>query len=171
MIQRLIDQVITREGGFVNHPDDRGGPTNMGITIATLSDYRGSQATPEDVRRLEHPEARAIYYQNYWTAPGLFTLDISGAVLGAVFDAAVHHGPHTAIQLLQRSVGLVDDGIIGPITRECTGRMRAQNLMALFVAERVEYMGYIVKKNPTQSKFIHGWLRRMSGFIQDIPLA
>jgi lysozyme family protein len=171
MIHNLINRLIQREGGYVNHPDDKGGPTNMGITLRTLASWRGTVVTARDVKDLGYDEAAAIYRQRYWIDPGLFTLSVSPLLMAVLFDAAVHHGPRKAVQLLQRSIGVKDDGIIGPITRECVGRMRATNMMALFVAERVEYMGYLVKKDPTQSDFIHGWLRRMSGFITDIPLA
>src|SRR5690606_13690489 len=68
-IDTILDEIIRREGGYVNHPADRGGPTNFGITAQTLGSWRklGRPATAAEVQALKEPEARAIYRQQYIT--------------------------------------------------------------------------------------------------------
>ncbi|MHC9348171.1 glycosyl hydrolase 108 family protein, partial [Clostridium perfringens] len=65
-IDTLLDELIAREGGYVDHPADRGGPTNMGITlgVARANGFAG------DMRRLPPATARTIYRQLYWDGPG-----------------------------------------------------------------------------------------------------
>jgi hypothetical protein len=65
----MIDDILAREGGFVNHPADRGGPTNFGVTQATLASWRGREATIDDVRSLTIDEARDIYRTKYYVGP------------------------------------------------------------------------------------------------------
>ena len=64
-IDTILDEIIRREGGYVNHPADRGGPTNFGITAQTLGSWRklGRPATTAEVRALTEAEARAVYRQ------------------------------------------------------------------------------------------------------------
>jgi lysozyme family protein len=57
----ILAAILRREGGFVNHPADRGGPTHYGITQATLQAWRGRAVSEEDVRALSVEEAKAIY--------------------------------------------------------------------------------------------------------------
>lgn len=171
MIYELIDRLIAREGGFVNHPDDRGGPTNMGITMATLQAWRKTGISINDVEDLDIGEARQIYFANYWQRPGLNTLAIGSYPLDMLFDSCVLHGPTRTVRLLQACLGCHVDGKIGPITRECAGRLDGPRLMALFMAARVEMLGEILTQSPRQSAFAHGWMRRMGEFIKDIPLA
>lgn len=103
------------EGGYVDHPEDPGGATNMGITRATLARWRGGPVTKAAVRALEREEAAAIYRRFYWNA-------VSGDALpsgvdASVFDHAVHAGPSRAIRTLQKALGVRADGRIGPVTR------------------------------------------------------
>lgn len=113
-----LAETLRQEGGFVDHPLDPGGATNMGITRRTLATSRGVspwwKLPVADVRKLAEPEAASIYRARYWQPcrgdalpPGL---DL------AVFDYAVNSGPDRAIQALQRALGVTADGRIGPQT-------------------------------------------------------
>lgn len=106
--------VLRAEGGFVDDARDPGGTTNMGITHRTLAYWRGGPVTVEDVRELTEREARAIYRANYWNP--VRGDDLPPGVDLCVFDASVHHGPGTAVRLLQAAVGVERDGAIGPVT-------------------------------------------------------
>lgn len=169
MIDHLIDRVIAREGGYVNHPADRGGPTNMGITLATLASYRAKQVTAEDVKALTRQEAATIYRLNYWIRPGFVNLKVAPQVAEMVFDAAVHHGVGAATRFLQRAVGVKDDGVLGPVTRRAVGDYPGRKLAARFLVERAEELGRIITRNPSQAAFAHGWFRRLGEFILMIP--
>ncbi|MGI9492293.1 MAG: glycoside hydrolase family 108 protein, partial [Geminicoccaceae bacterium] len=99
-IESMIDDVLRREGGFVDHPADRGGPTNFGITQRTLARYLGRDVAREDVRRLSRDLAAEIYRRSYYLEP---RIDAAPADIRAfLFDSAVNHGPRRAVRFLQQ---------------------------------------------------------------------
>jgi len=110
-IDTILDEVIRREGVYVNHPADRVGPTNFGITAQTLGSWRklGHPATAAELQALTEPEARAIYRQQYTTSPGFETVT-HPALLHLLVDARVHSGPKGAVQWLQAALGIAADG-------------------------------------------------------------
>jgi len=169
LIEDLIAEVIRREGGYVNHPADKGGPTNMGITLETLGKYRNNEVTADDVQKLTRAEAENIYYLMYWRQHGLHTVTGSIPVQGMLLDAAVHHGPRTAIKLLQRAIETSPDGVIGPKTRAAADAMDPRELAAALVAARAIHYGKILERSPGQSVFAEGWMTRLAEFIEKIP--
>jgi lysozyme family protein len=172
-INVLIDQLIEREGGYVDHPADRGGPTNFGVTIRTLSDYRHSLTlcTAKDVEKLTLAEARRIYKKMYWEEPRFNDLRLSPVLTEMVFDAGVHHGPTQAAKMLQDAIGVEADGIIGAKTLAMAARLDAPHLAAWFMAERNLFLGRLLTRDPSQAVFAHGWDKRISEFIKQIPYA
>lgn len=115
------------EGGFVDDSRDRGGPTNHGVTLATLSHWRGRSCTVDDVRALSLAEAEAIYRAQYWKAVDGDQLP-AGVDLMA-FDAAVNQGPGTAARFLQHAAGVTPDGVIGPRTIAAVAGTNAADLV------------------------------------------
>jgi len=105
-IDTILDEIIRREGGYVNHQADRGGPTKFGITAQTLGAWRklGRPATASEVQALTKDEARAIYRQQYITGPGLDVITHPG-LLRLLVDSGVHSGPKRAVQWLQSALG------------------------------------------------------------------
>ncbi|ANI77673.1 hypothetical protein EP837_01243 [Sphingobium sp. EP60837] len=104
-VAALIDEVIAREGGYSNHPADRGGPTNFGITqaVARANGYAG------DMRQLPRAVAEAIYRRLYWERPGYgFVTEIAPNVAGELFDSTVNMGPATATRFLQRALNALN---------------------------------------------------------------
>lgn len=169
MIEQIIDRVLEREGGYVNHPRDRGGPTNHGITQNTLAAWRGHAVTAEDVENLDRREAAEIYRSLYWLAPGFDTLNsLHPLIVEMLFDAGVNHGPASAVKMLQRAAGATDDGDLGPKTRSAAARMHQRELAARLAAERVLAYGRIVGNNPSQAVFAHGWAARAAEFIRQL---
>ena len=110
--QKIIDGIIKREGGFVNHPNDRGGPTNFGITLGTLGAWRSRLVTVEDVAGLGLDEARGIYVSEYLVKPKIGKINNIPLRIFAL-DSAVQHGPARAIRWLQKAAGVPADGILG----------------------------------------------------------
>ena len=104
---------LQEEGGFVDNPRDPGGATNKGITLTTFRRYDPG-ATVDDLREIGDAMVAGIYAKGYWVPVDGDSLP-SGIDL-AVFDFGVNAGPGTAIRLLQRAVGVADDGILGPIS-------------------------------------------------------
>ena len=171
MIDKLIDRLIQIEGGFVNDSVDRGGPTKYGITQATLSHWRGTAVTAKDVENLDLQETRQIYLMQYWVKPRICDLKLSEPLQEMVFDAGVHHGVSRATKLLQSSMSVAADGIIGTVTINAAQRLNGPHLAALFMAERVEFIAKIIHSDPSQVKFANGRFRRCGNFIRAIPLA
>ncbi len=111
---RCLKFTLQFEGGFVNDPKDPGGPTNLGITQATLSTFLGRQASIAEVKALTPAKVTPIYKLRFWD-------HVSGDELPegidlAVFDFGVHSGPTRGIIELQRVLGVADDGKLGPVT-------------------------------------------------------
>lgn len=171
MIIGLVHRLMEREGGYVDHPNDRGGPTNMGVTIKTLSAWRDYSVTKEEVKNLTFHEASRIYRNLYWTRPGFAQLEITCICKEMLFDAAVHHGPRRAARLLQRAAGAKIDGRLGPLSREAVRIHPGDVLAAGFMAARVHYIGKIITRLPKQAVFAAGWMKRMQEFILLIPEA
>ena len=171
MIDDLIKDLMIVEGGYVNNPDDKGGPTNMGITQATLAQWRGHPVTADDVQDLTEEEAFDIYESEYWIKPRICDLGLSEVLEGMVFDAAVNHGVSRAIKMLQDALGLTADGVIGQMTIAAAQDTDSITLGSLYMGERVEFHGAIISNNHSQAQFALGWARRCKAFINDIPEA
>ncbi len=170
-IEQLVNQVLENEGGFVDHPADRGGPTNHGVTQRTLAHWRKCEVSSDDVRQLSKEEACEIYCQMYWRDYKLDTICDNPVVNELLLDSSIQHDPVSTIKMLQRAIGSTPDGLIGPMTRAAAQACSAQDLAAAFVAERVVYYGKVVKRDPSQVVFIDGWLQRMARYIRAIPAA
>mgnify|MGYP005839663143 CR=1 FL=1 len=172
LVDKLLDELLAREGGYVHHPADRGGPTKYGITQRTLSEWLGRPASIDEVRTLDEETAREIYVARYLAGPRIDTLP--GGIVGQVFDMAVNHGPRRAVRILQEVLGLagwrVDiDGAVGPETRRAA--FEAQERMGPFLAnaiadQRANFYRRLVAADPSQGVFLRGWLARAEAFKQ-----
>jgi lysozyme family protein len=168
LIDSLITRVIQKEGGYVDHPADRGGPTNHGITLATLHAWRRAPVSAWDVQLLSEDEARAIYRANYFEKPGLDAVT-DPAIQEFLFDYAVNSGPAAAVKALQTALGVTADGDFGPISRAALGKVT--NHLALFYrlkAERYELLLRFIGRDPGQAVFAAGWANRLDHFEQRI---
>lgn len=158
-----IDLTIGNEGGYVNHPSDPGGATNLGVTIAVLGEWLGRKATIADVKGLTITTARAIYTKNYWNPAGC-DLYPSG-VDYLVFDMAVNAGVDRAKKLLQRAVGATEDGKIGPKTLAAINKIKPVDLVEEYSKVRMRF--YLDLNKPV---FIKGWLNRVLDTLTDAVL-
>jgi lysozyme family protein len=174
-VEQMIDDVIRREGGYVDHPQDRGGPTNFGITQSTLSRHLGRPVSTEEVRRLEPALAAEIYRREYYEAPGIDALP--ARIQPFALDAAVNHGPGRAIRFVQQVCNaagfgaLAVDGQCGPRTRQAAAaadRVMGDWLLAALVEERRNFYRALVERQPEQRVFLRGWLNRVAEF--DVPM-
>jgi lysozyme family protein len=150
-----MEYVLKHEGGYVDHPKDPGGATNMGITLATLRDWRERPVSKANVKALSRSEAMEIYRALYWnTVKGD---DLPAGVDYAVLDFAINSGPDRAARYLQRIVGATQDGRIGPITLALTKRMDAAEVINALCDARLAYL----KGLKTWDTFGKGWERRV----------
>jgi lysozyme family protein len=153
---KAFNQVIVYEGGYVNHPQDPGGPTNLGITQATLSRYLGRAASIQDVKTLTKEGVKPIYKKFFWDV--LRCDDLPGGVDLAVYDFGVNSGPSRAARYLQSVVGTAQDGIIGPITLEACNRYSAEEVIKKLMAKRLRFLVGL----RTWATFGRGWKARLN---------
>lgn len=152
--EAALARVLAHEGGYVDHPSDPGGATNMGITHATLAAWRGRPVSKADVRALGQREAAAIYRARYWEP--IRGDDLPGGLDYATFDAAVHSGPSRAVRWLQAALGVARDGIVGPVTLAAARAAGADALDRAVASRRAFLMSLAAW--PT---FGRGWGRRL----------
>ena len=170
-VDAMIEDILRREGGFVDHPSDRGGPTNFGITLRTLASWRNSDVNRDDMRRMTLAEARTIYRDRYFLRPQIDRLP--AAIQPILFDMSTNHGPGTAIKLLQEVLQTVTppcsvDGGIGDETVLSAARaltaVGAKALVNQLVDRRVGLFQSIAANDASQEVFLKGWLRRAEEF-------
>lgn len=151
-----LAEVLRHEGGFVDHPADPGGATNRGITLATLSDWRGRPVSKSEVRALTVAEAAAIYRARYWDVVQGDRLP-PGVDL-AVFDFAVNSGPGRAARTLQQVLVVPQDGAIGPVTLAALARAPGPVTLIIALCDaRLRFLRGL----PTWPTFGKGWARRV----------
>lgn len=161
-IDAVIENILASEGGFVNSIHDDGGATNYGITLATLRQEAGFRnATIADIKHLDIEEAKRIYQEKY-CAP--FVKLTNACCFKFIVNGAVQHGVNGMVKILQRALNLKVDGILGSATwtRILVNEASPTTFLADIVAQRCEYYADIVDNNPTQLKFIKGWLNRLA---------
>lgn len=146
--------LLASEGGYSDRVADNGGPTNMGITIPTLSHWRGHPCTAEDIQSLSPSEALAIYKVNYWNA--MRCEELPHGVNYIVMDIGVMSGPSRAIKMLQQVVGTKQDGIIGQNTMAAIRSQSPAFLVRMMSVARRNFY-----KSLHQPENEHGWLARV----------
>lgn len=171
-IDSMINDILRREGGYVDHPADRGGATNYGVTQQTLAEYLGRTVTKDDVRDMDIELAREIYRKNYYYGPKIDRLPES--IQPFIFDCAINHGPVRAIKFVQKvcndagvAAPIGVDGKMGPATeRAATSTQNGLGLVFLneLIEERRRFYRSIVERDPTQEIFLAGWMNRVNEF-------
>lgn len=146
-----LQHVLKHEGGYIDHPDDPGGETNFGITVAVAREngYLG------DMRTIPMSVVESIYKRKYWDK--VRADEMPESVRFALFDYAVNSGPGAAIRALQRVLGVSDDGVIGPMTLNAA-QAQSAGLGSRLNGYRLKFMTEL-RIWPTFGK---GWARRIA---------
>ena len=178
-IDGLIEGLLEREGGYVNHPADKGGPTCFGITeaVARAHGYAGS------MKQLPRPDAMQIYRRLYWLRPRFDDVaKRSTRIAAELFDTGANMGPAVATTFLQRALtalnrngkdypDLVPDGRAGPRTLAALdgffaarGR-RSGEIVLLRALEALQGERYLrlAERRPANEAFLYGWLANRTG--------
>lgn len=165
--EAIITAILAREGGFCDRAEDRGGPTNHGITRETLAWWRGHDVGRPEVESLSEAEAREIY-RRLFQAPE-FEAVPAGPLRDLLSDFAVNHGPRRAVRWLQRVLGVESDGDFGPITRAALAGADPRRVYLGLCAARARIFGGMITDDPSQARFARGWANRLAGFIEAAP--
>ncbi|RVT85264.1 peptidoglycan-binding protein [Rhodobacteraceae bacterium CCMM004] len=181
-VTQIADEIVAREGGYVNDPDDPGGATNWGVTIGTMRrlglDLTGDgQVGTADVKALSRAQARDIFVQHYFHRPRID--DLPEAIQPSVFDMYVNAGAN-AVKILQRLLtdmgqSVTVDGIVGPQTAAAAALAQAQapnHLRDAYGIARRNYYYSLADRRPASRKYARrrdggkgGWIRRAEEFI------
>jgi murein L,D-transpeptidase YcbB/YkuD len=153
---RCVEVTLAQEGGFTQLPNDPGGATNFGITLATLQGWQGSPTGVDDIRNLTRQEAVEIYRANYWLPARCD--DLPSGIDMMVFDCGVNSGVRTSVRMLQRVVGVTEDGSLGPKTLAAVqGASDPRSLINQLASSRLSYCRTL----PTYQDFGAGWANRV----------
>ena len=153
--QKCLETILHHEGGYVNHPKDPGGETNLGVTKRVYEDWGGTK----DMKDLTVEDVAPIYKKNYWDR-------VKGDHLPAgldlcVFDFGVNAGTGRAAKYLQKMIGTTPDGGIGPATlqklKEYVDDQGVEHTIKLYQMGRQKYYESL----STFSTFGRGWTRRV----------
>jgi lysozyme family protein len=159
-----LEHVLKHEGGYVNHPKDPGGATNMGITIHTARrlgiDVDGDGDTDiVDIKKLTKKDAAKVYRSEYWNKVKGDSLP--NGVDYAVFDFAVNSGVSRASKFLQHVVGAKPDGRIGQKTLAAVANHDPKFVITQLCNDRLEWL----RRLKTFKTFGKGWTRRVNGVL------
>lgn len=181
-VESIATEIVRREGGYVDDPDDPGGATNHGVTIHTMREL-GLDLTGDggvdtrDLRALTPDQAAGIFIRHYYAEPRINLLP--EPLQASVFDMQVNAGAN-AVRLLQRllrrfGITIEDDGIIGPLTAKAARQAMAlapDHLVSAYGIERRNYYYRLGDRRPQLRKFARrkdggkgGWITRAEEFM------
>ncbi len=181
-VHQIAEDIVVREGGFVNDPDDPGGATNFGVTIHTMRRLnldldRDGDVDASDVRRLTKAQAIDIFIKHYFDRPRI--ADLPAAVQPSVFDMYVNAGGN-AIKILQRmlvqmGLAVAVDGALGPQTIDAAKaayKTAPAHFVDAYGIARRNYYFRIGDRRPASRKYARtrkggkgGWIKRAEEFI------
>jgi len=151
---KCLKMLLSHEGGFVNHPDDPGGITNLGVTKKVYDEWIGRESTEQEMRDLTPEDVGPIYKKNYWDR--IKADSLPSGVDWACFDWCVNSGSGRPAKAVQRAVGATQDGAIGPAT---IGLIMEKD--PKFIIEYVHDVRQdFYKSLKTFETFGRGWTRR-----------
>lgn len=160
-----IEMALKHEGYYSNDPVDRGGPTKFGITLATLSIYRKAPVSEAMVKELTLDEALKVYQALYWD-PMLLEQVNDHRLSSIILDQAINRGCVAVTRKLQRLLGVGVDGIMGPRTIAALNLVDAKSFGLKFCFDAQMSYIEICYKDPTQLKFLRGWIARTQELLQ-----
>lgn len=157
--KKALPKFLAHEGGFVNHPSDPGGATNMGVTIANYRRYVKRGGTVADLKNITKEQVATVFKRHYWDK--VKADDLPSGVDYCVADFAINSGPSRAAKYLQKAVGAAQDGVIGPKTLAAVSDADPRKVINTVCDERLAFMKRI-KGGQLWKTFGKGWSRRVS---------
>jgi lysozyme family protein len=154
--EEALAHILHHEGGFVNHPSDPGGMTNLGVTKKVWEEWVGHPVDEKAMRALTPEIVGPMYKAKYWDK--VRGDDLPTGVDYAVFDAAVNSGPGRAAKWLQGCVGVEQDGGIGPKTLAAVAKFDSSDLVEDYAKRRLSFLMDL----PHWGTFGKGWSRRVA---------
>lgn len=154
--KQAFDLMLKSEGGYVHHPSDPGGRTNLGVTQATWENWVGRGSDEAEMRGLTPEKVEPMYKKKYWDAVRGDELPMGLDYL--MFDFAVNAGAGRAIKTLQTAVGVTPDGGFGPMTMAAVQAVDHVELIERFSQAKEDFYRSLT----TFATFGKGWLNRVA---------
>lgn len=159
--KNLMPHILRWEGGFVNDPDDAGGATMKGVTLATFRRFYGATATVARLKAITDEQWLHIFKAGYWDKCRADEIR-SQSVANAIVDWAYNSGVATAAKKVQAIVGVAVDGVIGARTISAINAADPKWLFGKIQLSRTAFVEAIVRNKPSQAKFLTGWKNRIN---------
>ena len=168
-IEKLAPFILRWEGGFVNDPVDKGGATNMGVTIGTWRsvgyDKDGDgDIDVDDLHLLDKEDVieRVLrpHYWNRWRADEILNQSVANILVDWVWASGTH-----GIKRPQRILGVTADGIVGPKTIAAVNSMDPMELHFRIKNDRIKFIDEICQRDPSQERFRKGWMNRINALV------
>lgn len=168
-IDKLAPFILRWEGGFVNDPVDKGGATNMGVTIGTWRsvgyDKDGDgDIDVDDLHLLDKEDVieRVLrpHYWNRWRADEILNQSVANILVDWVWASGTH-----GIKRPQRILGVTPDGIVGPKTLAAVNSMDPMELHFRIKNDRIKFIDEICQRDPSQERFRKGWMNRINALV------
>ena len=168
-IDKLAPFILRWEGGFVNDPVDKGGATNMGVTIGTWRsvgyDKDGDgDIDVDDLHLLDKEDVieRVLrpHYWNRWRADEILNQSVANILVDWVWASGTH-----GIKRPQRILGVTPDGIVGPKTIAAVNSMDPMELHFRIKNDRIKFINEICQRDPSQERFRKGWMNRINALV------
>lgn len=165
--EALFSRAKLSKGGFTNDPDDKGGATCIGVTLGTFQTYMAKKG----VRAVTASELKSISYESWleilkkmywdrWKADSINDQSVAEILVDWVWGSG-----KWGIVIPQRILGVKEDGIVGPKTLEAVNSFDPLSFFQAVKSERIEFYHDIVKKTPSQQKFLNGWINRTNDHV------
>ena len=154
--EQCLALVLKHEGGYVNHPKDPGGMTNLGVTKRVWEEYVGHTVDEAAMRALGPADVAPLYKKNYWDK--IHGDELPAGVDYACFDLAVNSGVGRAAKILQKALGVNPDGAIGPATLNAVASCNPREVASEICDLRLGFLQSL----PTFDTFGKGWSRRVA---------
>lgn len=158
--KRIVNFFIKWEGGYVNDKNDKGGPTNRGITLSTFRAYFGNNKTINDLKNMSNTQWLYIFKQGFYDK--IKCSEVKNENIQLIWCDWFWGSGSWGIKKVQTIVGVEDDGIVGEKTIEAINKYNPKDLFNKIKASRIAFYYAIVKNNPSQKKFLNGWLNRVN---------
>ncbi len=159
--KKFIPLLKKLEGGFVDHPADKGGATNMGVTLKTFREHYGNDKSVHDLKHMSNEQWGHIM-NGYWDKCKADEI-MSQSVAEIFVDWCVNSGL-AGIRRVQEIAGVRPDGIVGPVTVNAINAHSPEDLFNRIKDARKQFYVNIVRRDPSQKVFMNGWMNRIESF-------
>jgi len=169
-----FQKTLTHEGGYSNDPDDQGGETYKGISRTSHSGWLGWSIIDNYKDKPDFPmvlekdvvlqkDVEIFYWTNFWLPIKAYQIQ-NQTTADSIFDFAVNAGIKTSVRIMQSIVGTKEDGIVGEQTLNKLNSLDFGYFQPAFTVAKISHYIAIIKKRPTNKKYLYGWIIRTLSF-------